>query len=82
MTKQTSIDIPVRLVLVEGDDGATQQRLMANHLRRIADGWHDLADTIDSFSEFLDTMPVIAGDADNTSPGAHVVDTLQDGTPA
>jgi hypothetical protein len=50
-TGPTSVDVPVRLVMHESDDGASRQREMADHVRDTGLAWLRL--------DYLDTLPTV-----------------------
>lgn len=61
-TPTASIDVPVRIVLAESDDDAARQREMADHVRGVGQAWLELADSLEAFADYLDTLPVAVTD--------------------
>jgi hypothetical protein len=59
------IEVPFRIVIAETDDGAARQREMAEHVRFTGEAWLALADRLEAFADYLDTLPV-------ASNGAHL----------
>lgn len=48
--------------LAESDDDAARQREMADHVRGVGQAWLELADSLEAFADYLDTLPVAVTD--------------------
>lgn len=68
MPEVPPIEVPIRIVAAEVDDGAAQQRAMAEHVRRTGEAWLELAESIDALADWLDTLPRSSADAATDDP--------------